>query len=281
MRQMYVVVMVALSAWGCGPSVDVGQERTALLEADRQWAQSTTDIDLYMSFFAPDGTVYVQGMPAMTGLETIRKAFSEMSAAPDFSVTWTASKADVAGSGDIGYTAGTYDMTMNGAKDAGKYVTVWKKQPDGVWKVSEDIFNTNLPPQGPPAQHVMVAPGAITWENGPPSLPPGAQIAVVSGDPSQAQPFVIRARVPAGYRVPPHWHPTTENLTVLSGTVALGMGEQFNEGAMTDLGTGGFFTVPGDMRHSFLARTAATFQVHGMGPFAVNYVNPADDPSKK
>ena len=281
MRQMCVVVMVALSAWGCGRSVDVEQERTALLEADRQWAQSTTDIGLYMSFFAPDGTVYVQGMPAMTGLETIRKAFSEMSAAPGFSVTWTASKADVAGSGDIGYTAGTYDMTMNGAKDAGKYVTVWKKQPDGVWKVSEDIFNTNLPPQGPPAQHVMVAPGAIKWENGPPSLPPGAEIAVIAGDPSQPQPYVIRARVPAGWRVPPHWHPTAENLTVLAGTVALGMGDQFNEGAMTNLAPGGFFVVPGEMHHYFMARTEALFQVHGMGPFAVNYVNPADDPSRK
>jgi len=103
----------------------------------------------------------------------------------------------------------------------------------------------------------------------------------VSGDPSQAQPFVIRAQVPAGYKVPPHWHPGDENLTILSGTVALGMGETFDEKAMTEVPAGGYASLPAEMRHYFLAKTAATFKVHGMGPFVVNYVNPADDPSKQ
>jgi quercetin dioxygenase-like cupin family protein len=106
-------------------------------------------------------------------------------------------------------------------------------------------------------------------------------MAVVMGDPSQAEPFVIRAQVPAGYKVPPHWHPGVENLTVLSGTVALGMGEQFDEKSMTSIGVGGYASLPAEMRHYFIAKSAATFQVHGMGPFVVNYVNPADDPSKK
>jgi hypothetical protein len=68
---------------------------------------------------------------------------------------------------------------------------------------------------------------------------------------------------------------------VLSGTIALGMGETWDEAKMQSVETGGLSVLPAEMRHSFLARTAATFQVHGMGPFAVNYVNPADDPSKK
>jgi hypothetical protein len=106
-------------------------------------------------------------------------------------------------------------------------------------------------------------------------------MAVVQGDPSQAQPFVIRAQVPAGYKVPPHWHPGVENLTILSGTVALGMGETFDESKMTAVPVGGYASLPAEMRHYFMAKTAATFQVHGMGPFVVNYVNPADDPSKQ
>ena len=132
-----------------------------------------------------------------------------------------------------------------------------------------------------PTSHVMVKPASITWGDPLPSLPPGSKIAVIAGDPSKAIPLVIRAQVPAGYKVAPHWHPGDENLTVLSGTVALGMGDTWDESKMQTLGSGGYAALPAEMRHSFLAKTASTFQVHGMGPFALNYVNPADDPSKK
>lgn len=276
-RYLCVLGVLVLGAAGCSRAVDVEQERTALLEADRQWAQSVNDVDLFMSYWAPDATAFPAGRPAVRGADAIRKTVSEIRSAPGFSLSWTADRAEVASGGDVGYTTGTYEMTVNGAKDRGKYLTVWKKQPEGTWKVAEDIFNSDLPPQGPPPPHTMVAPGAVTWEAGPPSLPPGVELAVISGDPSQAQPFVIRGRAAAGWRVPLHWHPTTENITVLSGTVALGM----DGGGEQELAAGGFAVVPAEMRHTFVARTAATIQVHGMGPFAVNHVNPADDPSKK
>jgi ketosteroid isomerase-like protein/quercetin dioxygenase-like cupin family protein len=276
-RCLCVLGMVALSVAGCGRSVDVEQERMALLEADRQWSQAATDLDLFMSYYTSDATSYPPGMPALVGPDAIRKTFTEMYSVPGFSLSWTADKAEVSASGDVGYTTGTYDLTMGGVKDSGKYITLWRKQPEGTWKVTADIFNSNLPPGGPSAQHVMVAPAAIKWGAGPPSLPPGVEIAVISGDPSQAQPFVIRGRFPAGWRVPLHWHPTTEHITVLSGTVALGM----DGGGDQELAAGGFAVVPAEMRHTFVARTAGMIQVHGMGPFAVNYVNPADDPSKK
>jgi quercetin dioxygenase-like cupin family protein len=127
----------------------------------------------------------------------------------------------------------------------------------------------------------MVQSGAITWGDPPPSLPPGSKMAVISGDPSKPGPFVVRAQVPAGYKIAPHWHPGDENLTVLSGTIGLGMGETWDESTMQSLGPGGYVALPAQMRHSFVSKTASTFQVHGMGPFVVNYVNPADDPSKK
>ena len=172
-------------------------------------------------------------------------------------------------------------MSMGGATEKGKYVTVWQKQPDGAWRVTNDIFNADAAPKPPAGTHTMRAPNALTWGEAPPGLPAGGRVSVVSGDPTQAQPFVLRAQVPANYRIAPHWHPTTEHITVLSGTVALGMGDKFDEGAMQTLSAGGFASMPAEMRHSFMSRTAATIQIHGMGPFAITYVNPADDPRTK
>lgn len=278
-RTFCVLVGVVMAVSGCARGEDMEAERASLLEQDRQWAQSTTDLDKFMSYLTTDATVNAPGEPAMKGSDAIRAGFAEMSKAPGFSVTWTPQKAEVAGSGDLAYTTGAYTMTMGGATEKGKYVTAWRKQADGSWKVVEDIFNADGPPQQA-SQHIMMPAGELTWVDPPPGLPPGSRIAVVSGDPSQPQPFVIRAQVPAGYRVAPHWHPGVENLTVLEGTIALGMGETFDEGAMTSLGPAGYASLPAEMRHYFLAKSAATFQVHGMGPFVVNYVNPADDPAK-
>jgi ketosteroid isomerase-like protein len=272
------VALIALA--GCARSVDVEAEKTALMTVDREWSQTTKDLDKFMSYFASDATSYAPGAPAVTGTDGIRKLMGGIVGAPGISLTWTASKAVVSAGGDIGYTAGTYEESSPGGTEKGKYVTTWRKV-DGAWKVSDDIFNADAAPATAASSHVMLAPGELKWGDGPPSLPPGAKMAVVQGDPSQAQPFVIRAQVPAGYKVPPHWHPGVENLTILSGTVALGMGETFDESKMTAVPVGGYASLPAEMRHYFMAKTAATFQVHGMGPFVVNYVNAADDPSKQ
>lgn len=279
-RFVYLIGVMAsiMMAAACGPSVNVEQERSALLAHDREWSQTAKDPDKFVSHMATDAVIYAPGMPMVKGTEAIRKTFAEMSATPGFALSWTPAKADVGAGGDLGYTAGTYEMTMSGVTEKGKYVTVWKKQAGGDWKVTDDIFNADGASQAPAGTHVMMAPGAVTWSDGPPGLPKGARMAVVSGDPGQAQPFVIRAQLPAGYRIAPHWHPTTENLTVLSGTVAVGMGEKFDETALKDLPAGGFGSLPAEMRHFFMSKTAATIQIHGMGPFAITYVNPADDP---
>jgi ketosteroid isomerase-like protein/quercetin dioxygenase-like cupin family protein len=258
----------------------MAQEQDALMAKDREWSGVTKDVDKFVSYFAADATIYSPGVPAVTGSDNVRQAFAEMAATPGFALSWTPTKSVVSSSGDLGYTSGTYEMSSAGGSEKGKYVTTWKKE-NGEWKVVEDIFNADSAPAPAQSSHVMMAPGALQWGDPPPSLPPGSKLAVISGDPTQAQPFVLRAQVPAGYKVAPHWHPGTENLTVLSGTIALGMGEQFDESSMTKLGPGGYASLPAGMRHSFLSTTAATFQVHGMGPFVVNYVNPSDDPSRR
>ena len=280
MRRWIGVLLIAGFSAGCRPSANVEQEREALMTLDREWSASVKDMDKFMSYFAPDASVYAPGMPVVTGTGPIRDAMTEMSSAPGFSLEFAPTRADVSASGDVGYTIGTYQMNTTGTPEKGKYVTVWKKQSDGQWKVTEDIFNADASGTAP-TSHVMVAPASITWGDPPPALPPGARLAVLSGDPSKPGPFVIRAQVPAGYRVPPHWHPTDENLTILTGTVAIGMGDTSDESTMQNVASGGLVVLPGNMRHTFLARTAATFQVHGMGPFAVNYVNPSDDPRNK
>jgi anti-sigma factor ChrR (cupin superfamily) len=135
--------------------------------------------------------------------------------------------------------------------------------------------------KAPVAKHVAIAPGDIKWGPAPATLPAGAQMAVLDGDPSKPVPFVIRAKFPDGYRVSPHWHPTDENVAVLSGTFLVGMGDAFDEKSMTALAAGGYAHMPKRMHHFALSKGETVIQVHGVGPFVVNYVNPADDPSKK
>jgi quercetin dioxygenase-like cupin family protein len=146
--------------------------------------------------------------------------------------------------------------------------------------MAEDIFNADAAPAAA-AQHVLVPAASLTWTDPPPGLPAGAKVAVVTGDPGQPGPFVMRAQFPAGYKIAPHWHPTAENVTVISGTMALGMGDVMDPTTMQDLPAGAYVVLPAEMRHSATAKTAAVIQIHGMGPFVVNYVNPADDPRNK
>jgi quercetin dioxygenase-like cupin family protein len=129
--------------------------------------------------------------------------------------------------------------------------------------------------------HVLAVPVDLKWGDPPPVFEKGMSFSVVSGDPGKAGPFVVRAKFPAGYKIQPHWHPTDENVTVLVGTMAVGMGEKFDTQAMKEMPTGSYAMMPAKMRHYAMAKTNAIIQVHGQGPFTLTYVNPADDPSKR
>ena len=121
----------------------------------------------------------------------------------------------------------------------------------------------------------------VKWGPAPPVLPKGAQMAVLSGDPSKDGLYAVRLKVPAGYKIPAHNHPTTEYVTVVSGTFNLGMGDKLDEKKGVKLTAGGWAEAPAKMNHFAWSSTPAIIQVHGQGPFAITYVNPADDPSKK
>lgn len=126
--------------------------------------------------------------------------------------------------------------------------------------------------------HMAVQPNALKWGPPPPGLPPGAEIAAVAGDPSKVEPYVIRAKLPGGYKVMPHTHPTDENVTVLSGTAHIAMGATFDAKKGETVPAGGFFTAKQGVQHYFWVTTPSVIQVHGLGPFEITYVNPADDP---
>lgn len=129
--------------------------------------------------------------------------------------------------------------------------------------------------------HVIVTPAELKWGDAPPIFEKGASFTVLSGDPSQPGLYVVRLKMPAGYKIMPHWHPTDEHVTVISGTFALGMGDNFDEASMKALPAGGYGLLPAQMRHYAMAKTEAIVQVHGMGPFQLTYVNPKDDPTKR
>lgn len=119
---------------------------------------------------------------------------------------------------------------------------------------------------------------ALAWGPAPAVFPAGAKMAVLQGDPSKPEWFTVRLDLPSGYRVQPHFHPTDELLTVISGTFLLGMGDKLDEAKATVLPTGGFGTVAANMHHYAVARGHTVVQVQAMGPFALTYVNPEDQP---
>ena len=129
-------------------------------------------------------------------------------------------------------------------------------------------------------ESMLLNPGQLTWGDAPPSLPKGAKLAVLYGDPTKSGLFAMRLQAPAGYQVPPHWHSNDESLTVISGTLYLVPGDKADPARAQALETGGFHFVPAKSRHSAFARTPTVVQIQGSGPFDIQYVNPQDQPDK-
>jgi uncharacterized RmlC-like cupin family protein len=125
------------------------------------------------------------------------------------------------------------------------------------------------------------APDQIKWGPAPPFVAQGAKLAVIEGNPmASSGDYTIRLKMPAGYKIAPHWHPKRENVTVISGNFKVGMGDKFEESKMTTFPAGSFAYLDPDMHHYAMASGETIIQVHGMSPVQFNYVNPMDDPSK-
>ena len=154
---VFLICTLAVVAFGCS-----GMQKTnadtrdadlaALMDADKTWAQTAAnkEMEKIHAYFLSDAVVLAPHAPIAEGADAARALFDQMYGLPGFSLTWQATSSEVASSGDLGYTVGTYELSFDGPdgapiKDNGKYMTVWKKQADGTWKVAVDMFNTNLP----------------------------------------------------------------------------------------------------------------------------------------
>jgi hypothetical protein len=132
-----------------------------------------------------------------------------------------------------------------------------------------------------PMEHTALSPSDIKWGDPPPFFNKGAKFAVLVGDPSKPGAYyAVRLKMPSGYKVMPHWHPMDENVTVISGSFAVGMGDKMDPKAKA-LPTGSFFSMPAKMHHFAFAKGETTVEVSGVGPFALTYIDPKDDPSKQ
>ena len=156
MKKTYAVLsgLIVLVAGGCASKLSVAAELAALRAVDLEMLEAGPGNN--SSYFAEDASVLPPNAPIVAGREAIRGLWSEFFSVPGSSLSWQASDTQVSRAGDLGYTIGTYKLTQddpagNPATDRGKYVTIWKKQKDGQWKIALDIWNSDQPPPAPQA----------------------------------------------------------------------------------------------------------------------------------
>jgi quercetin dioxygenase-like cupin family protein len=127
--------------------------------------------------------------------------------------------------------------------------------------------------------HIMLNKDDLQWKKGPPSLPDGAQVAMMEGDPSSSGPFTMRVKLPANYKIPAHTHPGIEHVTVISGTFHMGTGRRLDTSSGTALKPGGFAVMQiGTEHYAWVGDEETVIQLHGIGPWGIDYIDPADDP---
>lgn len=148
-----MALTLALFIVGCAPEseqIDLEAERSAVLDTDRAWSEAPPDVARFISFFAEGAHFLPADAPLTIGKDNIEKIASQLFTSPGFSLTWGPTMADVSSAGDLGYSVGTFELTVddsegNAVTRKGKYTTVWRKQADGQWKVVADTFNFDSP----------------------------------------------------------------------------------------------------------------------------------------
>jgi uncharacterized protein (TIGR02246 family) len=305
-RTALPALVALVAACATTPRVDRTSEEQRIRELGQQAmrAAQAKDAATYASFYADDAVSMGANQTAIRGRDAIRGMVAEMFALPNLAFSFAPTTIEVAESGDIAYEIGTYrfaaDMPSARLDDEGKYLTVWKKV-GGEWKIASDMSNSNRPVEQLAAAmmpRMQEAAGAIAtpelmkgvgahfharelvWRDAPPSLPPGAKIAVLEGDPTQPGPFTFRLKFPAGYRIPPHFHPVIEHATVVSGALSIGQGDRWDDSKLVRLDADDFIHMPPGERHFARATGETVLQLHSTGPWGITYVNPQDDPRK-
>jgi ketosteroid isomerase-like protein/quercetin dioxygenase-like cupin family protein len=259
------------------------KDERAIRAASNAWQRYIVaqQVDSIVGLFTPDAVVMFANAPVMKGPDQIRTQWADIVKIPAFKVQWTPTWIDVASptrATEYGTYTESYDTPTGKATDAGTYVTVWHKV-KGTWRIALDAPVSTIPlppptaaaPPMDPATMEMHAASALTWGDlTAPGFAPGAKIAVLHGNPGGPGGFVLRLQFPEGYQIPVHWHPTGENVTVVSGSIALGMGNVFDASALHTYGPNDFVYLPPNQSHYAQARAATIVQINGRGPFVIN-----------
>ena len=260
------------------------KDERAIRAASDAWQRyiAAQQVDSIAGLFTPDAVIMFANSPVMKGTDQIRTQWADIVKIPAYKVHWTPTWVDVTSptrATEYGTYSESYDTPTGNTSDAGTYVTVWHKV-NGKWRIALDapVSTTPIPPPATAAAPPMDPPtlelhtaSALTWGDlNAPGVPPGAKIAVLHGDPSGPGGFVLRLMFPDGYQVPVHWHPTGENVTIVSGSLGVGMGNVFDATALHTYGPGDFAYIPPNHSHFALAHGATIVQVNGRGPFVIN-----------
>jgi ketosteroid isomerase-like protein/quercetin dioxygenase-like cupin family protein len=270
--------MLAMAIAAFAPTALTQQSEVAKIRAlSDQWQQdiAAKNVNRIVGLHAPDAVIMFSHAPLVTGTTAIRGVYAEMVDIPGLVLHWTPTKIDVAGpvATEYGTYSESYNTPQGKESDAGNYVVIWHKI-KGKWQVAVDAPNTTTPLPTPPVDSSameMRAGSTLTWNDlTGPGIPPGAKIAVLHGNPGGAGGFVLRLQFPDGYQIPAHWHPTPENVTVVSGNLQLGMGNTFNATALQSYAPGDYAYLPPRQSHFAQARGVTVVQVHGRGPFQIN-----------
>ena len=250
-----------------------------------QWQRdiAARNVDAIVALHAPDAVVMMSHAPVARGSTAIRGMWSEAVKTPGLVLNWTPTKIEVVSPTralEYGTYTESFDTPQGKGTDAGSYVTVWHKL-NGKWRVAVDAPVTSVPlPAAASAAAPMemanvkiLANSGLTWGAfSPAGFDPGMKLAVLQGDPGAKGHYVVRLEFPAGYKFPVHWHPGIENLTVVSGTFLLGMGNTADWSALKTYAPGDFIYIP--PRHAHFGGSAATgpsvIQLHGEAPFLLN-----------
>ncbi len=278
-RMRHAITLGVLTLGACAPAMvnQASEEQTIRgLENDWQRAIATRDVEKIVSIHAPDAVVMMSNSPMASGSAGIRSAYNGLVNTPGVSLTWVPTKIDVVSPSvatDIGAYTLAYDGPQGRVTDHGNYTTVWHKI-HGQWRVAIDApaSTTPFPIAGPSSAEMgdvqMLAGSGLTWEDySVPGFDPGAKIAVLHGNPAAKGDYTLRLQFPDGYKVPLHWHPVGEHLTVLSGTFMLGIGNTADWNAVRTYAPGDFIYIPARQPHYARARGVTVVQLHGQGPF--------------
>jgi ketosteroid isomerase-like protein/quercetin dioxygenase-like cupin family protein len=259
------------------------RDERAVRAASEAWQRYIVaqNVDSIVALHTPDAVVLFANAPVMKGSNAIRSGWSDIVKLPAFKVHWTPAWIDVASpkvATEYGTYTESYDIPNGQTTDAGNYVVIWRKV-KGKWRVALDAPVSTVPipdaapaapPMDPSTTETHSANGLVWGDLTAPGFPPGAKITVLHGNPGGPGGVVLRLQFPDGYQIPVHWHPNGENVTVVSGSLSLGMGNAFDATALHTYAPGDFAYLPPHQSHYGQAHGATIVQVNGRGPFVIN-----------